>query len=135
MSWATGFTFSLSHGAARTAARCSRIWRLTETAANGDPAEGCRARSSDSRGALEQAEFVVEVPGHRPQPGDGVAAAGEPERNRIVGAGAGDVQRLTVNRDRQRVEGVEAGAVPVQRRRGPGYVRDHHVRRAQQPVV
>jgi serine/threonine protein kinase len=55
--------------------------------------------SSESRGALEQAEFVVKVRGHRAQAGDGVAAAGQPERDRIVGAGAGDVQRLPVNRD------------------------------------
>jgi hypothetical protein len=55
--------------------------------------------SSESRSALEQAEFVVEVRGHRAQPGDGVAATGEPERDRFVGAGAGDIQRLPVNRD------------------------------------
>lgn len=67
---------------------------------------------SQADGPFEGAEFVAEVVEHRVQVRHHPPAAGQPERDLVVGAGGGDVQALPVDRDGQRVQRVEAGAVP-----------------------
>ena len=61
--------------------------------------------------------------------GTRASAAGQPERDLVGVAGAGDVERLPVQRDRQRVQPVEPGAVPVHQLARAGNVGDHQVER------
>ena len=107
------------HGDLRLAGRRTGSPSTSEPRRALRPRRRARARSSSSSRWVSR----------RCRCGTRAAAAGEPERDLVGVAGAGDVQGLAVERDRQRVQPVEPGAVPVQRLPRAGDVGDDQVER------
>src|SRR3954454_8437047 len=93
------------------------------------PAVVSTIRSCMEHRVFELGQRLAAVDREALQVGNGIATAGEAEAHLAGVAGAGDVERLAVDRDRHRVPGLEARAAEVQRVVRTGDIGDHDVER------
>src|SRR5215475_8896355 len=93
------------------------------------PAVVSTIRSCMDHRVFELGERLAAVHREALQVWNRVATAGEAEADLAGVAGAGDVERLAVDRDRHRVPGLEPRAAEVQRAIRPRHVGDHDVER------